>query len=120
MRTNGAGADGEVVWSWRPDAGVKFAEAISADDGGKQARSPGRARRKPLKPLRRECRVFPVWPWWLCSCAFYILHARLRARRAPGIPCALWCSDGQDVASKTRAHARRDREAVAANDGAGL
>ena len=32
--------------------------AISADDGGKQARSPGRARRKPLKPLRRECRVF--------------------------------------------------------------
>jgi hypothetical protein len=25
---------------------------ISADDGGKQARSPGRARRKPLKPLR--------------------------------------------------------------------
>src|ERR1700738_2772263 len=31
----------------------------SADDGGKQARSPGRARRKPLKPLRGECRVFP-------------------------------------------------------------
>jgi hypothetical protein len=27
-----------------------------ADDGGNQARSPGRARRKPLKPLRRECR----------------------------------------------------------------
>src|SRR6266852_4626606 len=25
---------------------------LSADDGGKQARSPGRARRKPLKPLR--------------------------------------------------------------------
>src|SRR5882724_12630532 len=25
---------------------------ISADDGGKTARSPGRARRKPLKPLR--------------------------------------------------------------------
>src|ERR1700694_1986095 len=25
---------------------------ISANDGGKQARSPGRARRKPLKPLR--------------------------------------------------------------------
>jgi hypothetical protein len=29
----------------------------SAGDGGKQARSPGRARRKPLKPLRREGRV---------------------------------------------------------------
>ena len=30
----------------------------SADDGGKQARSPGRARRNPLKPLRGECRAF--------------------------------------------------------------
>ena len=29
-----------------------------AGDGGKKARSPRRARRKPLKPLRRECRVF--------------------------------------------------------------
>jgi hypothetical protein len=52
-QTNGADADGEVVWSWRPDAGVKFAaEAIRWSDGGKKARSPGRARRKPLKPLR--------------------------------------------------------------------
>ena len=25
--TNGADADGEVVWSWRLDAGVKLAEA---------------------------------------------------------------------------------------------
>jgi hypothetical protein len=32
----------------------------SADDGDKKARSPGRSRRKPLKPLRRECRVIPV------------------------------------------------------------
>jgi hypothetical protein len=24
-KTSGADADGEVVWSWRPDAGVKFA-----------------------------------------------------------------------------------------------
>jgi hypothetical protein len=29
----------------------------SADDGGKKARSPGRARSKPLKPLRGECRM---------------------------------------------------------------
>src|SRR3984893_9647894 len=33
----------------------------SAGDGGKRARSPGRARRKPLKPLRGECRVFPAY-----------------------------------------------------------
>jgi hypothetical protein len=51
-------ADGEVVWFWRPDAGVKLATVLShrADDGGKKARSPGRARRKPLTPSRRECR----------------------------------------------------------------
>src|SRR5271169_4038122 len=27
-KTSGVKADGEVVWSWRPDAGVKSAEAI--------------------------------------------------------------------------------------------
>ena len=27
--TNGAEADGEVVWSRHPDAGVKFAKAVS-------------------------------------------------------------------------------------------
>src|SRR5205809_5712246 len=41
-----AKAYGEVVWSWRRDAGVKLVES-SASDGGKQARSPGRARSKP-------------------------------------------------------------------------
>jgi hypothetical protein len=32
-------------------------------DGGNKARSPGRARNKPLKPLRRECRMRPVNLW---------------------------------------------------------
>jgi hypothetical protein len=27
-KTSGANVDGEVVWFWRPDAGVKFREAI--------------------------------------------------------------------------------------------
>jgi hypothetical protein len=35
-RTNDAAADGEVVWSWRSDAGAKVAES-SANDGGNQA-----------------------------------------------------------------------------------
>src|SRR5437868_12311867 len=61
--TSGAKADGEGVWSWHPDAGVKFAEVISADDGGKRARSPGRARRKPLTPSRREGRTVSVNLW---------------------------------------------------------
>jgi hypothetical protein len=34
-----------------------------AGDGGKQARSPGRARRKPLKPSRREMPGVPVNLW---------------------------------------------------------
>ena len=42
---------------WRQVRGVASAQpgldkTISAGDGGKRARSPGRARRKPLKPLR--------------------------------------------------------------------
>jgi len=42
--TNAGVADGEAVWSWRPDAGVKFLSKLLRDDGGKKARSPGRAR----------------------------------------------------------------------------
>ena len=30
-QTNGAEADGEVVWFWRPKAGVKLAEASRPD-----------------------------------------------------------------------------------------
>jgi hypothetical protein len=41
--TSGACADGEVVWSWRSDAGAKSVEP-STDDGGNQAWSPGRSR----------------------------------------------------------------------------
>src|ERR1700730_25905 len=37
--------DGEVVWSWRPDAGAKFLRSkLLRSDGGKRARSPGRSR----------------------------------------------------------------------------
>ena len=49
-KTSDAAADGEIVWSWRSDAGAKVAE-LSANDGGNQAWSPGRARSKPLKPF---------------------------------------------------------------------
>jgi hypothetical protein len=60
-------ADGQAVWSWRPDAGAKLAKTLArlAGDGGKRARSPGRARSKPLKPSRRECRTIAVCPWLL-------------------------------------------------------
>jgi hypothetical protein len=36
--TNGTEAYGEVVWFWRPDAGVKFVRSkLLAGDGGKKA-----------------------------------------------------------------------------------
>ena len=47
--TSALEVDGKVVWSWRPDAGAKLAMMLHviANDGGKRARSPGRARNKP-------------------------------------------------------------------------
>jgi hypothetical protein len=33
-QTNNLDADGEIVWSWRPDAGAKFAGDDPVDDGG--------------------------------------------------------------------------------------
>jgi len=45
--TNGVEADGETVWSRCRDAGIKLAKDDFADDGGKKAWSPRRARNKP-------------------------------------------------------------------------
>ena len=48
VRRTLARTDGEVVWSWRPDAGAKSATLTKlAGDGSKKARFPGRARYKP-------------------------------------------------------------------------
>ena len=41
-----AAADGEVVWSWRRDRGVKPMER-SNGDGGKKGRFPGESTYKP-------------------------------------------------------------------------
>jgi hypothetical protein len=65
------------------------AQRQSAGNGGKRARSPGRARRKPLKPLRAgtpgDSGVL------VYSCAFYQCkaHTRPRVQRASGVPHAL-------------------------------
>jgi hypothetical protein len=58
------------------------------DDGGKQARSPGRARNRPLKPLRREGRVYSGEPVVTMLVCFFISHARPRVHWAPGFPCS--------------------------------
>ena len=79
-RTNDVVADGQAVWSWRPDAGAKSAKMRPhlAGDGGKRARSPGRARSKPLKPLRREGRTISAEP--------VVLPRAFFAARGPWVP----------------------------------
>src|SRR6476646_9512533 len=54
------------------DAGGAQDDKRIAGDGNKRARSPGRARRKPLKPLRGECRLFSgVTVVTTLACLFY-------------------------------------------------
>jgi hypothetical protein len=78
QQTNVGIADGEVVWSWRPDAGVKSAKMLPhlADDGGKRARSQGRARisRKTIAQGRPDDRL----NLWFCRV--------LLSARGPWVP----------------------------------
>jgi hypothetical protein len=61
LQTTALDADGKIVWSWRPDAGVKFSrEAISAKVTGAKEPGPRGERDISRKPLRGECRVIPV------------------------------------------------------------
>jgi len=77
-----------------------------ASDGGNKARSPGRARSKPLKPLRRKRRTAPAEPVVTMLVCFFVSHARPRVRSAPGVSCAL-CFEGE--LCMTRARERRGK-----------
>jgi hypothetical protein len=61
------------VWARHPDADVNRPMMLThrGGDGDNKARSPGRARRKPLKPLRREGRIDSGEPVVTNSYAFY-------------------------------------------------
>jgi hypothetical protein len=94
-RTSDAGADGEVVWSWRPDAGAKpcmmRAEPNRASDALRSARrrwqkSPvtGESAYKPLKPLRREGRAVSAEPVVLPRA--FLLHADHGCGQHPAFP----------------------------------
>ena len=81
-KTSATDADGEVVWSWRPDAGVKLATmlCIVVGDGDNKARSPGRAPKETVKTIAqgRPGRFRrPVVYLLVC---FLLLHTRLRVR----------------------------------------
>jgi hypothetical protein len=87
VRTNVAGADGEIVWSWPPDAEVKRAER-SVRDGSKRARFPGRSRIS-RNPSRGECRMIRLNLWFLPR-AFFTARGPW-VKPSPCIPCALCC-----------------------------
>jgi hypothetical protein len=79
----------------------------TAGDGDKQARSPRRSRRKPLKPLRAGMPGQSGEPTvTMLVCSLQLSHARLRVHRAPGIPHALLWAEN---ACTTRAHPRREK-----------
>ena len=101
--TGDVAADGEVVWSWRPDAGAKSVDR-TADDGGKRARSPGRARisRKTIAQGRPDDPPVPV----VLPRAFFVARGPW-VRWAPGLPCALCFFEGL-VLQTTRARKRAE------------
>src|SRR6266550_407496 len=92
---------------WCQVRGVKSAQPgldknISVGDGGKRARSPGRARRKPLKPLRAGTSGDSGVLVYSCAFYQYKVHTRPRVQRAPGVPHALYFKGGTFLA-KSRA-----------------
>jgi hypothetical protein len=60
--TNDTNADGKAVWSWRPDAGVKFCGVIHE---ATVANKPGHRGEHGIsrKPLCRESRIVAVNLW---------------------------------------------------------
>jgi hypothetical protein len=91
----------------RPD---RVRQAISpCGDGGKRARSPGRARRTPLKPSRREGRMIRLYLWF-CRVHFF----RTRTMGASGHPAfpAPSCLTGADEFQNFGRVAPRDCECM--------
>jgi hypothetical protein len=77
-------ADGQVVWSRSPDAGIKPVDLrfrpcgrnAEIGDGGYQARYSRESAKQPLKPLRRGCRIVSALPVYLV-CILPFQHTRL-------------------------------------------
>src|SRR5581483_90586 len=75
--------DGKSVWSWHPDAGVKFVDD-SCGRRGLKSPAPRGERAISRKPLRRECRCFGV------PAAFSFCMRAAGATGASGAPCTLF------------------------------
>jgi hypothetical protein len=58
-------ADGEVVWSWRPDAGAKLVRSklLLRGDGGYQARHTGESTKETVKTIAQGMPVDTANLW---------------------------------------------------------
>ncbi len=93
---------------WRPDRAR--ASVICKTTGAIVHRSPGRARRTPLKPsaqgrpgvrpTRGPPRVHSSW------------RTDMRVPPAPGLPCALWLPKGDEIKARLGRNAPRERRAM--------
>src|SRR5262245_54985687 len=92
-RTSDVFADGEIVWSWRPDAGVKLAMMLRITPTT-VANKPGSPRRSRIsrKTIAQGMPVVSAEPVVLPR-AFFVARGPW-VQRAPGIPCALFISMG--------------------------
>src|SRR5882762_7102274 len=116
-QTTGARADGEIVWSWRSDAGAKVVKTLSrlTGDGGNQAWSPGRSRisRKTIAQGRPDDPPVPV----VLPRAF-LLHADHGCGGHPAFPAPSSVSRavrfqqlGRSRAARTKIHVSLRRHA---------
>jgi len=109
-------ADGQGVWAWRPSGRC---QAYASDDVGpsgptrrnvkvtvtQKPVSPGRARYRPLTPLRRECRCFGFACGDYTCVLLTIAHKAAGAVKHPAFPAP---SVFEGDICKTRARARRE------------
>jgi len=100
--TNGARADGKVVWSWRLDAGARSVEATSQ---ATETRKPisGESTKQPLTPSRAGMPGFPVDSWWLTRVLSTFCTRGCGCIGCPAFPAPL---SGRMIC-RTRAKSRR-------------
>jgi hypothetical protein len=95
------GADGEIVWSWSPDAGTKLA----SDSRATAANKPGAPRRARISrnTIAQGRPVVPAEPvYWCAFIADYRVHTSL-AGAASARPSLRPPFFGRAVISRTRA-----------------
>ena len=121
IRRTQAVADGEIVWSRHPDAGVKFVGS-KRFSGMTVARKPGRRGERDIsrKTIAQGRPDALRWTCMLVRALLCTLRTGPRVQRAPGFPCAL-CLERAGVKDKTRAQcAARSRRRVTLYDASHL